>query len=71
MSRRKTKAEEIRNPEHYFNKYIAMEIRKDKEKDDASAGIRPCSASLTQFSFCLFRFLDEENPSNLTCVSEN
>ena len=34
MSRRKTKAEEIRNPEHYFNKYIAMEIRKDKEKDD-------------------------------------
>ena len=34
MSRRKTKAEEIRNPEHYFNKYIAMEILKDREKED-------------------------------------
>lgn len=34
MSRRKTKAKEIRNPEHYFNKYIAMEIRKDREKED-------------------------------------
>ena len=34
MSRRKTKAEEIRNPEHYFNKYLAMEILKDREKED-------------------------------------
>ena len=34
MSRRKTKAEEIRNPEHYFNKYIAKEILKDREKED-------------------------------------
>ena len=34
MSRRKTKANEIRNPEHYFNKYIAMEIRKDREKEE-------------------------------------
>ena len=31
MSRRKTKPEEIRNPEHYFNKYIAMEVKKDQE----------------------------------------
>lgn len=34
MSRRRTKAQEIRNPENYFNKYIAMEIRKDREKDE-------------------------------------
>ena len=29
MSRRKTKPEEIRNPEHYFNRYIAMEVQHD------------------------------------------
>lgn len=32
MPRRKTKPEEIRNPEHYFNRYIAKEIVKDQEK---------------------------------------
>lgn len=32
MARRKTKAEEIKNPENYFNKYIAMEVQKDQEK---------------------------------------
>ena len=33
MSRRKTKAEEIRNPEHYFNRYIARERKKEQEED--------------------------------------
>lgn len=33
MSKRRTKAEEIKRPENYFNRYIALEIRKDKEKD--------------------------------------
>ena len=32
MSRRKTKPEEIQNPIHYFNRYIAGEIRKDRER---------------------------------------
>lgn len=32
MSRRKTNPEEIRNPEHYFNRYIAKEILKDQKK---------------------------------------
>lgn len=32
MSRRKTRSEEIRNPEHYFNRYMAKEILKDQEK---------------------------------------
>lgn len=29
MSRRKTQPEDIRNPEHYFNKYIAKEVLHD------------------------------------------
>lgn len=29
MTRRKTKPEEIKNPDHYFKKYIAMEIQHD------------------------------------------
>lgn len=33
MSRRKTKPEEIRNPEHYFNRYIAMEVQHDLNAD--------------------------------------
>ena len=33
MSRRRTKAEEIRNPEHYFNRYIACERKKEQEED--------------------------------------
>ena len=33
MSRRKTKPEEIRNPEHYFNRYIAMEVQHDLNTD--------------------------------------
>ena len=36
-----------------------------------SVGIRPCSASLTQFIFCLFAFLLGEKPSNLTWVLLN
>ncbi len=32
MPKRKTKPGEIRNPEHYFNRYIAREILKDREK---------------------------------------
>ena len=32
MSRRRTKAEEIRNPEHYFNRYIACERKKEQEE---------------------------------------
>lgn len=32
MARHRTKAEEIRSPENYFHKYIAMEIQKDQEK---------------------------------------
>ena len=33
MSKRRTRAEEIKQPENYFNRYIALEVRKDKEKD--------------------------------------
>ena len=33
MSRRRTKAEEIRNPEHYFNRYVACERKKEQEED--------------------------------------
>ena len=33
MSRRRTKAEDIRNPEHYFNRYIARERKKEQEED--------------------------------------
>lgn len=33
MSKRRTKVEEIRNPEKYFQSFIAYEARKDKEKD--------------------------------------
>lgn len=29
MSRRKTNPEDIRNPEHYFNRYIALEVQHD------------------------------------------
>ena len=35
MSKRRTKAEDIKNPEHYFNRYIAMEIRHDQEVQKA------------------------------------
>ncbi|MGN1027205.1 MAG: sigma-70 family RNA polymerase sigma factor [Faecousia sp.] len=35
MSRRKTKAENIRNPEHYFNRYIAKEVIHDTEETQA------------------------------------
>lgn len=34
MTRRKTKPEEIRNPDHYFKKYIAMEIKHDQIETD-------------------------------------
>lgn len=34
MSRRRTKKEEIRNPEHYFNRYISLEKRRDEEAED-------------------------------------
>jgi len=30
MPRPRTKAEDIKNPEHYFNKYIAMEVKHDQ-----------------------------------------
>ena len=30
MSKRKTKSEDIRKPEHYFNTYIAREVMRDK-----------------------------------------
>ena len=33
MSRRRTKAEEIRNPEHYFNRYIACERKREQAED--------------------------------------
>ena len=33
MSRRKTKPEEIKNPEHYFNRYIALEVKHDAEEE--------------------------------------
>lgn len=32
MSRRKTKAENIKNPEHYFNSMIKKELERDKNK---------------------------------------
>lgn len=31
MSRRRTNPEDIRNPEHYFNSYIAREVRREQE----------------------------------------
>ena len=31
MSRRKTKAEDIRNPERYFNRYMAKETKKEQD----------------------------------------
>ena len=31
MSRRKTKAEDIRNPERYFNRYMAKEAKKEQD----------------------------------------
>ena len=31
MSRRKTNANDIQNPEHYFNRYIAMEVLHDQQ----------------------------------------
>ena len=34
MSRCRTKAEDIKNREHYFNRYIAMEVRHDQEEQD-------------------------------------
>ena len=34
MSRRRTKPEEIRNPEHYFNRYIAKEVEHDRQEQD-------------------------------------
>lgn len=34
MSRRRTKPEEIRNPEHYFNRYIAKEVKRDQQEAD-------------------------------------
>jgi len=30
MSRKRTAPEDIREPEHYFNRYIAMEVRHDQ-----------------------------------------
>lgn len=30
MSRRKTDPRDIQNPEHYFNRYVALESRKDR-----------------------------------------
>ena len=42
MSRRRTKAEEIRNPEHYFNRYVACE-RKKEQKEDAEYYNLHCS----------------------------
>ena len=33
MSRRKRNAEEIQKPENYFNRYIALEIQKDRARD--------------------------------------
>ena len=35
MSRRKTKPEDVKNPEHYFNKYIAKEVLNDQREKDA------------------------------------
>lgn len=32
MAKPKTRAEDIRNPEHYFNKYIALEVKHDQMK---------------------------------------
>ena len=32
MSRRKTKPEEIRNPERYFNKYLSLEVKDQYRK---------------------------------------
>lgn len=35
MSKRRTDSREIRIPEHYFNKYVAMEVQKDKVRQKA------------------------------------
>ena len=34
MSRRRTKKEDIRNPENYFNRYIALEVKHDLEEQN-------------------------------------
>mgnify|MGYP001635898206 CR=1 FL=1 len=39
MSRRRTKPEEIRNPEHYFNRYIAKEVQHDEAETTAYQSI--------------------------------
>lgn len=33
MSKRKTKPEDIRNPERYFNSFIATEVKRDKRQE--------------------------------------
>ena len=35
MSKRRTKATDIRNPENYFNRFIALEVKRDKEQQKA------------------------------------
>lgn len=35
MSKRRTEPEDIRNPENYFNKFIALEIERDREQQKA------------------------------------
>ena len=35
MSKRRTQAHEICNAEHYFNRYVAMEVQKDKTRQKA------------------------------------
>ena len=35
MSKRRTEPEAIRNPENYFNRFIALEVERDKEQQKA------------------------------------
>ena len=35
MSKRRTEPEDIRNPENYFNRFIALEVERDKEQQKA------------------------------------
>ena len=53
MSRRRTKAEEIRNPEHYFNRYIACERKKEQEEDAEYYDLHPLDTTVVLIGFSL------------------
>lgn len=62
MTRRKTKPEDIQNPEHYFNRYIALETRNQMR---ANAKKRKNEVSIEEKSqFTSFHVLTAVNKNN-------